>query len=154
MRGFSFKTRGGQSIDEGWRKPVADKESKSVMLSAERGDEIEVESTVEDQRDGDLIPNSITIKQRVNTFYGPKLHGSDEMNRGYLITAPGPDSYLSLWSESTSDKGGRESWVELTEIKASFKDNQSRYHRCPYCNKPFKTADHERQAAIGQCPNI
>jgi len=154
MSGFSFKTEGPQFEGEGVRKPVTKPESKRVMLTAERRDEIAVETVINTFQNGVEIPEKVSVRQRTNTYYGPKLLTIDGSGIEYLLTAPGPDSQLILWRENINGTGNRGSWARLAEIQATLTNNSSPYHLCHQCNQPLKSADHERLVAIGQCPNV
>lgn len=154
MEGFAFQTEGPQFSGEGVRHPVTDTGSKSVMLTAERHDEITITSIEDAFRRDSPIPDTVTVQQRSNTYYGPKLQVVGDSGDVFLITAPGPDRYLYLWGENKNDRGERECWYRLAEIRASLSEDQGQYHLCHQCNEPLRTAEHERLAAIGQCPNV
>jgi hypothetical protein len=136
------------------RKPVADAGSKSVMLAAERHDIISIVDVENQISDDNTVQQCVSVKQRHNTFYGPKLLVECESEREYLLTAPGPDRYLYLWGENVTEFGTRESWFKLAEVQATLNESRNRYHLCHECNEPLKTAEHEKLAAIGQCPNV
>lgn len=152
MSGFAFRVDESQGSSDGVRKPVADAGSKSVMLAAERGDVISIVDVENNFSDGGSVPQSVSVKQRHNTFYGPKLLVKSE--KEYLMTAPGPDSHLYLWGGNLTDFGTRESWFKLAEVRATLEESTNRYHLCHECNEPLKTAEHEKLAALGQCPNV
>lgn len=152
MYGFSFKTNSKQDSGDGFRMPITDSGSKSVMLSAERDDNIRVDSIEEEFAVNEQVPDSLVVLQRVNTYFGPKLLTTDSEGNHYLLTAPGPESFLILWGEHKSKTGNRESWFRQAEIRASLSDDVKKYHLCPECGEPIKSSDHIRLAAIGQCP--
>lgn len=124
------------------------------MLTAERHDVISIIDVETIFSDDPSVPESVSVKQRQNTFYGPKILVECKSEREYLMTAPGPDSHLYLWAENLTEYGTRESWFKLAEVRASLEDSRNRYHICHECNKPLKTAEHEKLAAIGQCRNV
>lgn len=155
MSGFAFKTNREQDDDaQEYRKPITDTQSKSLMLSGERHDSVELVTVVTKFSDQGVVPEQFSIKQRVDTYFGPKLLLASDGGQEYLLTAPGPDTHLCLWGEKTNERGYRESWVKLAEVKATLSDSQKSYHICPQCSEPLKSAGHEQMAAMGQCPNM
>lgn len=154
MAGFVFSADGTNGGEEGLRHPKTDQGSKSVMLRGEIQDEIEILSVERKISEEHTVPESVAIRQRTNTYYGPKLLTVAESGGEYLLTAPGPDSHLLLWGEELHQHGGRTGWVKVAEIRGQFSEDQGGYHLCQQCNKPLKTADHQRLASMGQCPNI
>lgn len=154
MAGFTFSTTNDSEPDQGVRIPETDQSSKQLMLCGETQDEVGI-STVEERLSDNLeIPDELIIKQRTNTYYGPKLLVISNSGKEHLITAPGPDSHLLLWAGNQNDRGNRRGWIKLAEVTAHLIDDKSRYHLCQQCNEPLQTADHQRLAAIGQCPNV
>lgn len=154
MAGFAFSTDGNHGSGEGVRNPTTDRGSKEVMLRGELRDEIEIQE-IECRMDTERsVPERVIVRQRINTYYGPKLRVESETGQEYLITAPGPDSYLLLWAGKLNKRGTREEWIKLAEVRAVLNDNGGGYHLCQQCNEPLKTADHQRLAAIGRCPNV
>ena len=133
--------------------PVTDEESKTVMLTAERRDDIRIEEVVQRFQTGEL-PDELSVVRRISRYYGPELMlyvEIDGESRNYRLNAPGPGSYLHLWRAETEDGDLRTSYTRLAEVKATVLDGT--YQMCPDCGEPFKTRRHERLAAIGRCPN-
>lgn len=138
-------------------KPITDRSSKMVMLRAERGDRIEVAQTLARFQGDHPIPDELEIQRRVSTYYGIELllqPVSPDANEKYLLTAPGPDSYLFIWSSETDAEGYREKWSALGEIKAQLSDNLPRYPICEDCGEVIKSLEHERLAATDNCPGV
>jgi hypothetical protein len=136
-------------------KPVTDYDSETVMLRAERRDEVYVREWVNRFDKSAYTPNQYTVLERSNRFYGPELllHSeSEDVDFNYLLTAPGPDTYLYLWAAETDDKNHREAWFKAAEVKVAFADTQPTYDLCPECGDPVQTIEHERMAALGRCP--
>jgi len=136
-------------------KPITDRDSKMVMLRAERGDRIDVVQTVGRFQQDLTIPDELEIQRRVSTYHGTELlmePASPGVNEKYLLTAPGPDSYLFIWSSETDSEGYREKWSVLGEIKAQFSDDLPRYPICEDCGEAIKSLEHERLAAADSCP--
>lgn len=131
-------------------EPVTDYESKTVMLRAERYDDVEIQEIIAQIDPTSTVPESLTVTKRTNTYYGPKLELDDRGN-SYLLTAPGPDAYLLLWGADTEQDGFRNGWRKIAEVQAGFTDQQPQYDLCPYCCEPLKTLEHERESAVGQC---
>ena len=154
MAGFTFSTKNNSEPEQGVRVPETDQSSKELMLRGETQDEVRI-STVEEHLSDDFeVPEQVIIKQRTNTYYGPKLRAIANSGKEYLITAPGPDSHLLLWTGDLNNRGKSKGWIKLAEVTAHLVDDKSRYHLCQQCNEPLQTADHQRLAAIGQCPNV
>lgn len=132
-------------------EPVTDYHSKMVMLRSERHDEIAISEIVTQIRRDVDVPLEATIVQRQCPYFGPKLllHAGEE---NYLLTAPGPDTHLLLWSPEHDEYGERCGWTKLAEVKAQFVDDQPQYDLCPECGKPMQTLEHERKSAVGRCP--
>lgn len=136
-------------------EPITDSRSKQVMIAGERRDNIEIVEIVETFEEEKILPGSLTIVRKTSTYYGPELmlHAEQNGDQNYLLTAPGPDSYLLLWKANTDGRDIRRSYSIIAEVKAKLMED-STYELCPDCGQPFKTIEHERAAAIGQCPNI
>lgn len=154
MAGFAFSADGDHGAKEGVRHPTTDPESKSVMLRGELQDEVKLLSVEHKLSEDHAVPGSVVIRQRTNTYYGPKLLAVAESGREYLLTAPGPDRYLILWGEELHQRGGRTGWVKVAEVRCKLAEDHGGYHLCHQCNEPLKTAEHQRLARVGQCPNI
>lgn len=131
-------------------EPVTEYDSKMIMLRAERHDDIEIEEVIEEIDSTSSIPDSYSVTQRTNTYYGPKLEMKSRQS-DFMLTAPGPDAHLLLWKAKTNADGFRQSWCKLAEVKAKFGESQPQYDLCPYCGEPLKTLDHERDSAVGRC---
>lgn len=147
----SLRTRSKGEMDSGG--PDTDSDSKTVMLTAERGDIINI-TQVLSQKGEFAIPDELEVIQQTETYYGPKLftYASIEgQNRNFLLTAPGPNSQLRLWTEDLSSRGKREGWTEGAEVTASLAVEQPPYERCSECGEVIRTVEHERAALSGQC---
>lgn len=131
--------------------PVTESESKRVMLRAERQDRIQIVDVVTRLQQSKDIPSEATVARRTNPYFGPKLVLSAG-NENYLLTAPGPDTQLLLWSGNYLDDGDRYGWNRLAEVTAQFADDQPQYDLCPECGQPIQSVEHERMAAFGRCP--
>lgn len=135
----------------GHTEPITEYRSKMVMLRAERHDTIQildVEVRFDHARD---IPSEATVVKRTTPYFGPKLV-LDAGEEPFLLTAPGPESQLLLWTGQYTGTGDREGWQKLAEVTAQFADDQPQYDLCPECGEPLQTVEHERKAAIGRCP--
>ena len=131
--------------------PATEYNSKMVMLRAERGDNIQIVDVLTRlTQDGD-IPSETTVVKRTTPYFGPKLVLTAD-DESYLLTAPGPDTQLLLWSGNYLDDGERYGWEKLAEVTAQFADDQPQYDLCPECGQPMQTIEHERKAAVGRCP--
>jgi len=133
-------------------KPVADYESKTVMLRAERKDKIRLTKICNSFIEQSDIPSEFSVAQRTNTYFGPQLL-LDAANHLYQLTAPGPDTYLLLWKLEPPSDGDNQRWIQIAEVKADFDGDQPAYNVCPDCGEPIQTAEHDRLALIGRCPN-
>jgi len=121
-------------------EPATEYSCKEVMLRAERHDTIVVEGYGE-----------LTVAARTETFYGPKLEATGpDGESAYMLTAPGPAHDLWLWRAIETEEGFHEGWELVDEVIAEVGD-VSQYDICPHCGEPLKTAEHERQAAVGMC---
>jgi hypothetical protein len=121
------------------------------MLRAERGDNLQIVDVVTQISLGDDVPKETTVVKRTTPYFGPKLILADD-DKGYLLTAPGPDTQLLLWAAHHLDDGERYGWEKLAEVTAQFADDQPQYDLCPECGQPMQTIEHERKAAVGRCP--
>lgn len=105
--------------------------SKKVMMRAEHGDEIDVETL-----------GVCEVVQRVHTYFGPKLRiEALEGDSQYLLHAPGPRTELQL--SATSGDPLRTVGAELVGTK--------QYDICLECGEPLKTVEHRRRSFIGAC---
>lgn len=136
-------------------EPVTDYASKQVMIAAERRDVISISDVVQWYSSEEELPEQMSVIRRQGTFYGPKLvlHADVDEDRNYLLTAPGPDAYLHLWRTNADEFGLKESNSLVAEVKARIAEGGD-YKLCPDCGKPFQDVEHERLAAIGECPNL
>lgn len=142
----------GRELDD--LRPTTTHDSKTVVLAAERGDRIEIGSTIEVFHGGQEIPESVTAVKRNSTYYGPKLLVQAEIknvDRNYLLTAPGPASELMLWGGETTTGDGISSWYQLAEVQARLAEEQTSFEICPQCNNPVRSIEHERMASLGMC---
>lgn len=130
--------------------PITNYQSKMVALRAERHDEIVISDVEAEFTVGTEFPDDFTVAQRTETYYGPKLL-LDSGTENYLLTAPGPDSQLLLWSSEKGADGFRRGWKKLAEVSVDFGDELPQYDLCPYCGEPLKTLEHERMAGYGNC---
>lgn len=123
--------------------PKTNPETKRVMVRAERKDELEI-TAVDSHLEEVSVPDTVTVVQRLMTYYGPKLRveADDEQ---YLVTAPGPDTQALLWHQRDS------AWHKAAEIRLDFTGSLPEYDICPDCGEPLSTIAHERRAAIGAC---
>lgn len=137
--------------------PVTDNDSKSVMLRAERNDHITIVDVVDHFSKGEAIPRDLQVLRRAQPYYGPELllhtkKGGKDHN--YRLTAPGPDTYLYLWSAATDPDGFRNTWYKLAEVQAILPSNQDSYDICSDCGEPIQSLEHERYSAFGRCPGV
>lgn len=131
--------------------PTTEYDSKMVMLRAERGDNIQIVDVVTRLTQNCDIPSETTVVKRTTPYFGPKLVLTAG-EKSFLLTAPGPDTQLLLWSGNYLDDGERYGWKKLAEVTAQFADDQPQYDLCPECGQPMQTIEHERKAAVGRCP--
>lgn len=134
--------------------PTTDYESKKVMIAAERRDHIIITDTIQQLADDVEIPAEVSVVQRTDPYYGPKLlaHATvDGEDVNYLLTAPGPDSQLLLWAGEMNDKGMRKGWYKAAEVTATLAPEQPPYPLCDQCNEPIRTIGHERMSVLGMC---
>lgn len=126
-------------------------ESRTVMLRAERGDQLEITQVVEALTNGRKVPASVTVQERIQRYYGPTLVATELSSEQYFrITAPGPDSNLLLWRSVQSNTGDA-SWCRAAEITARFMNERPTYDICQECGEPIKTYEHARQALFDLC---
>lgn len=130
--------------------PTTDYDSRKVMLRAERRDKIKLVGLEERYIDGQ-VPKSFNVVERTDTYFGPELFLEAD-GRNYLLTAPGPDTQLLLWSEIVNERDYRESWSRLAEVRAKI-DDMPQYDVCDQCGYPIRSKEHERLSAIGRCPD-
>lgn len=143
--------------DLGGTAPVTDSDSKSVMLRAERNDQIRITEVVKRFDAKSDIPTEVSVLQRNQSYYGPNLLLHAELDRedcNFRLTAPGPDTYLYLWGAQSDEGGFRETWYKIAEVKAVLPENQQAYDICSECGEPIQSLEHERYAAFGQCPGV
>lgn len=138
-------------------EPVTDYDSKTVMMVAERHDNIEISGIVTrfDQRAS--IPREVTVIQRTDTYYGPELlvHAvidGDEHN--FRLNAPGPDSHLCLWAGEMTEENRLREWFAAAEVKASMSAEQPPYENCEQCGEEIRTIEHERESLLGRCSRV
>lgn len=146
--GSAFSTRGLSDL-----RPTTSHDSKTVVLAAERGDNIEINRVIETFHN-EVVPDSVTVMKRDSTYYGPKLlvHaeiGGEDLN--FLLNAPGPASELMLWAAETISGKGISSWYRLAEVQARLAEEQSSFEICPQCKNPVRSVEHERMATLGMC---
>lgn len=137
-------------------EPITDSKSKKVMLTAERRDNITITDVVTRFDDSIEVPDEVSVIKRTHTYYGPELlvHAEqDGEDANFLLSAPGPDAHLYLWAGKLTEENRRESWYVAAEVKATLSDDQPGYKFCPDCGQPFKSIEHERLTAIGECPH-
>lgn len=129
--------------------PSTDPDSRRTILRSERKDTIEISSVIQRFTQAD-IPDRVTVVERTETYYGPELLLEFE-GQNFLLTAPGPDTQLLLWSEITNERGFRQAWERLAEIQTTI-DETPQYDLCNQCGSPIRSKEHERLSAIGHCP--
>lgn len=147
----SYPVRGKMNGTE----PITNHKSKNVMIAAERRDTIHISEFIDRFNSNEELPREFSVIRRLSTFYGPELMLYTDLDGGqnYLLTAPGPDAYLILWKAQLDERNIRKSYSAVAEVKAEL-DKESAYEICPDCGEPFATIEHERAAAIGECPNL
>lgn len=142
---------GSQEVQGGCREEY---DSGTVMIAAERGDNIVLTSIVNRQRERCELPEEMSVIRRSEKYYGPELLLHDEVegeNRNYLLTAPGPNSDLQLWVGKLSKEGVRRSWEKAAIVKASLAAEQPPYELCEQCGEPIRSIEHDRKAVTGHC---
>lgn len=135
-------------------EPETDYDSQTVMLAAERHDEIMITDVVTSFTDEAVIPNRISVITQSQTYYGPSLlvHAElDGEDHNYLLTAPGPSSQLHLWAGDGPIEGKRRRWVAVAEVKAALATEQPPYRKCPQCGELIRTIEHERESVLSNC---
>ncbi len=136
-------------------EPVTDYDSKTVMMAAERNDNVQIVDVVREFQHGVEIPSRVSVIKRTDTYYGPELlvHSTiGGKDQNYLINAPGPSSHLHFWTAKTSDDSTRRSgWTLAAEIKAAFTAEQPPYEKCSLCGEQIRTIEHERKSLLGTC---
>lgn len=128
--------------------PTTDHASRQVMLRAERRDSIVI-TEIEQRFDSSSIPSKYTVVQRTETYFGPELLLAAD-DRNFLLTAPGPDAHLLLWSEHVNEREYRTNWDRSAEVRASI-DETPQYELCDQCGKPLRSEEHERLSLLGRC---
>lgn len=135
-------------------EPITSHDSQTVMISAERHDNIKVEEVVTRFSDSYQIPESLTVIRRVETYHGPELMGHSKIEGSdwnYLLTAPGRHKHLYLWVGDGPVEGKRRTWEAIAEIKASLPVEQPPYEKCKQCGETIRTIEHEREAISENC---
>lgn len=122
------------------------------MLRGERGDSIDIKDIVQTIGQPTKIPESLSVVQRTDTYYGPVLLLTAG-NHEFRITAPGPDYHLLLWASELDETGSQERWRKVAEVRAELSDC-SPYERCSVCDRPIRTAEHKRLSTINECENL
>jgi len=133
--------------------PITDSDSKTVMIAAERGDTIKITNIISRVEDNN-VPEELQVIQRSDTYYGPKLFTYSTIRteeRNFLLTAPGPDTQLQLWTEEVASSGKREGWIKAAEVMAVLPAEQPPYERCQGCGELVRSIEHERAALTGDC---
>lgn len=131
--------------------PITDLDSKRVMLRGERGDYIlisNIEQTFDVEWDW---PGEMEVIRRESTYYGPELELRTEEKERFLLTAPGPGSYLHLWAPQYDSKDRITSWEVLAEVRATFSSEMPNYCICNRCGEPIRSLEHERMSILGKC---
>jgi hypothetical protein len=138
-------------------KPITNRQSRMVMLRADRGDSIQIDDTIEYFITNASVPAELEVIQRTSTYHWTELllkNTPDDQHSMYLLTAPGPDAFLYLWSSETDKDGYRIGWSKIAEVKASFCDGLPKYTICNTCGEPIKSLEHERLAVIDKCDSL
>jgi len=130
--------------------PTTDHGSRKTMLRAERRDVIKL-SEVERRFDSKEIPTRYTVVQRTETYFGPELLLAAN-DRNFLLTAPGPDTHLLLWSEHVNAREYRTNWSRTAEVRVSIHE-PSQYEICNQCGHPIRSDEHERLSMLDRCPD-
>lgn len=130
--------------------PKTDHDSRKTMLRAERRDVIKIIG-VERRFDATDIPDRYTVVQRSETYFGPELLLAAN-DRNFLLTAPGPDTHLLLWTERVTDREYRTNWARSAEVRVAV-DETSQYQVCNQCGYPIRSEEHERLSLLGRCPD-
>lgn len=130
--------------------PTTDHPSRKAMLRAERRDSIVV-TGVEQRFGTSEIPSKYTVVQRTETYFGPELLLAAN-DRNFLLTAPGPDTHLLLWSEHVNEREYRTDWARTAEVRVAI-DETPQYEICDQCGYPIRSEEHERLSLLGRCPD-
>lgn len=130
--------------------PTTDHDSRKTMLRAERRDIIKI-IEIERRFDGTDIPDQYTVVQRSETYFGPELLLAAN-DRNFLLTAPGPDTHLLLWTDRVTDQEYRTNWARSAEVRVTI-DETPQYEVCNQCGYPIRSEEHERLSVIGRCPD-
>jgi hypothetical protein len=135
-------------------EPATGYDSKTVMLRAERHDEIEITSVENGMRN---VPERFVVVRRDETYYGPSLlldRASEDHSENYELTCPGRNSQLMLWMAVTGkDDQWRNGWMPVSEVRAKIADIEQ-YNECDICGDPLKDIWHERLSAVGICDEV
>lgn len=138
-------------------EPVTDYDSQTVMLAAERHDNIHITDIVTSFTDEVAMPDRVSVIAQSQTYYGPSLLVHADLNgedHNYLLTAPGPSSQLYLWAGDGPIEGKRRRWVAVAEIKAALATEQPPYRKCPQCGELIRTIEHERESVLDNCSRV
>jgi hypothetical protein len=134
--------------------PVTHTGSKTVMLRAERDDEIEILQVVRGARN---VPEESTVLRRTDAYFGPQLllHADvDGADQNWQLTCPGPNTHLILWKANTAKDGEwRDGWVPLSEVKAKLAAVEQ-YRMCDVCDRPIRGMWHARLSAVEACEGV
>lgn len=144
----------GQREEIGDPTARTDYDSQTVMMTAERHDNIVVKQLVKEYKRDSSIPNKLKVIKKIDRFHGPEIltharGGGSEYN--YLLTAPGPKMQLFLWVGVGPVEGIRRDWALLAEIKATLAAEQPPYQECQLCGELIRTIEHERKSVMGNC---
>lgn len=134
--------------------PITDLKSKRVMLRGERGDYILISSIEQSFMDEADRTGEMEVVRRESTYYGPELELRTKQRERFLLTAPGPGSYLHLWAPLSDSKGRITSWEVSAEVRAKFSSEMPQYSICNRCGEPIRSLEHERMAILGKCEKI
>lgn len=130
--------------------PTTNHASRKTMLRAERQDSIEI-TDVEQRFSSFEFPSKLTVVQRTETYFGPELLLVAN-DRNFLLTAPGPDTHLLLWSEHVNEREYRTDWARTAEVRVSIEETPQ-YEICDQCGYPIRSEEHERLSLLGKCPD-
>lgn len=129
-------------------EPETNYSSRKAILRAERGDTIRI--TVERSLEDHQAPETVTVVQRTETYYGPELLLEDGQ-RNYRLTAPAPDRGLILWRDVVDEDEFRLGWKRAAEVSVEI-DAIGQYEMCDQCGNPLRTLEHERLSRMDRCP--
>lgn len=133
-------------------EPVADPDSRKVMLEACHGDVIDVTAVHAGMH---LLPERMEVIKRANTYHGPVLRlrpadaDSDDLE-AYELTCPDNQSHLVLWRLVTDEAGGIQTQTKVATISAQIR-NVAGYDICESCDEPIKSPMHRSAALLGAC---